>query len=83
MWKICFISQFFMSSVVLSMSCPFVGVNVLFGGEGRVCFVLVLFLVGRLICFLVFYVQLCILTMMTASLRLSFPNYDSTRHIKI
>lgn len=44
-----------MSSVVLSMSCPFVGVNVLFGGEGRVCLVLVLFLVGWLICFLVLF----------------------------
>lgn len=87
MQKMCFILQLFMSSSV-EYELSFCEYGGFVWRGGGVCLVLVLFfdwLVDWFSFFLIFFFMcsICILIMITASLRLSFPAYDSTRPINI
>lgn len=85
MRKTCFISQLFVSSSVFNYELSFSGCGgFVWRGEEGFDWFWCYFLVGWLVGFLVFFMcSICVLIMITASLRFSFPAYDSTRHIKI
>lgn len=82
--KISFISQLLMSSSVFKYKLPFLRVWVFYlEGRGEFGFGVGFgWLVDMFSCGFFFMCSICILIMISASLRLSFPAYVSTRHIK-